>query len=117
MCPCVASSSQARLTGLAPATRYYYACTDGVETSDTFSFVNQQDARPAVVAVFADFGVDDGFGLAQIAEDAAAGSFDVVVHAGDMAYDFESGSSTNGNFFNNRAMAYSTGFPVMPVRA
>ena len=24
-----------------------------------------QDARPAVFAVFADFGVDDGFGLAQ----------------------------------------------------
>ena len=40
--PTIGELAQARLSGLAPATRYYYACTDGVATSDTYSFVNQQ---------------------------------------------------------------------------
>lgn len=74
-----------------------------------------QNARPPVIAVFADFGVDDGFGLYQITADAQAGVFDFVLHAGDWAYDMESSNSANGNFFMNRGMAYSAHFPLMPA--
>jgi hypothetical protein len=75
----------ALLTDLKPATQYYYACTDGVVTSQTYSFVNRPSAPTSRVAVFADFGVDDGFGLAQIAADVGAGAFDFILHAGDWA--------------------------------
>ena len=77
----IGNLSYAVLTGLASATRYYYACTDGAVTSETHSFVSRP-AGPARVAVWADFGVDDGFGLDQIRADSEAGAFDVVVHAG-----------------------------------
>lgn len=127
-----------------------------------------QAARPAVFAVFADFGVDDGFGLAQASAAVCGGVFALLLcqvgflllHPpprsrllqtrlrGYLTSPFmpatlrttlvcspaqglgqltvhpllapplgaESGSSTNGNFFMNRAMAYSASVPVMPVR-
>jgi hypothetical protein len=107
----------ARLTSLAPNTTYYYACTDGVLASATYSFVAAPapTARPLTVAVFADFGVDDGFGLSQIAADAQNNAFDLILHAGDFAYDLESGQSANGGFFMNRATMYSTNYPVLPA--
>lgn len=122
--------SYAVLTGLAANTSYAYFCGDGGALSEVLAFVNQpayapiDDApesgpapggpRPVTVGVFADFGVDDGFGLAQIAADAASGAFDLVLHAGDFAYDFESGNSANGNFFMSRAStSYASQFPTM----
>ena len=75
--------AHAVLTGLKPATTYFYACTDGVVTSETYSFVNRPSSPTLRVAVWADFGVDDGFGLSQIASDVQAGAFDMILHAGD----------------------------------
>ena len=81
--PTIGRLHQALLTGLKPATRYWYACFDSEVRSAVYSFVNQQAARPAVVAVYADFGVDDGFGVDQINADFQDGAFDFVLHAGD----------------------------------
>jgi hypothetical protein len=122
--------SYAVMTGLAVNTTYAYSCQDGGAVSEVLTFVNQpryapiDDApesgpapggpRPVTVAVFADFGVNDGFGLAQLAADAASGVFDLVLHAGDFAYDFPTGNSANGNFFMSRAStSYAAQFPTM----
>ncbi len=77
--------SHALLSGLTPGKRVFYACSDSLASSDVFNFTAgaQQDGKPQTVAVFADFGVNDGFGLDQIAQDAAAGLFDLSLHAGD----------------------------------
>ena len=74
--------ANALLTGLKPATTYYYACTDGVVTSQTYSFVNRPYAQGSTlrIGVLADFGVDDGFGLAQLDSDVQAGAFDMILH-------------------------------------
>jgi len=91
----IGSVSYALLTGLKPATTYYYACTDGLVTSETHSFVNRPANPTSRIAVWADFGVDDGFGLDQIAADVDAGKFDYILHAGDWAYNFESAQSAS----------------------
>jgi acid phosphatase type 7 len=115
----IGTLANALLTGLEIDTRYYYACTDGELVSDVYSFLNQPSVeslqRPITVAVFADFGVDDGFGLDQITTDAVSGKWDAICHAGDWAYNFESSNSANGNFFLNRAMMYSSNYPVLPA--
>ena len=86
--PTIGLVANALLTGLKPATTYYYACTDGVVTSQTYSFLNRPSSPSSPllrIGVFADFGVDDGFGLTQIANDVQAGAFDMILHAGDWA--------------------------------
>ena len=117
--PTIGNVSHALLTGLVPGATYFYQCSDGAVASPAnVSFVAgaaPPAGRPQRVAVWADFGVNDGFGLDQIADDAAAGAFDFALHAGDWAYDLNSGNGANGNFFMNRAMLYSAQFPVQPA--
>ena len=80
--PTIGLVAHALLTGLKPATTYFYACTDGVVTSQTYSFVNRPYAQSSTlrIGVLADFGVDDGFGLAQLDSDVQAGAFDMILH-------------------------------------
>lgn len=118
--PAIGNVSHALLTGLSPGALVYYSCSDGYVASAVTSF--RAGAVPAAgagapqrVAVWADFGVNDGFGLDQIAEDAIAGAFDFALHAGDWGYDFETGNSANGNFMMNRATLYAAQQPVMPA--
>jgi hypothetical protein len=118
--PSIGNVSHALLTGLAPGSRVFYQCTDGIVSSPVYNFsagaVPVAGAgAPQRVAVWADFGVNDGFSLDQIAEDAAAGAFDFALHAGDWAYNFDTGNSANGNFFMNRATLYSSFLPVQPA--
>jgi hypothetical protein len=50
--------------------------------------------------------------LDQLRDDIAAGALDLLIHAGDFAYDLQDIDSANGNMFMNRAMTYSTSVPV-----
>ena len=83
--PAIGNVSHALLQGLTPSQRTYYACSDGKASSAVYNFsaAGLPASGPQRVAVFADFGVNDGFGLDQIAQDAAAGAFDLALHAGD----------------------------------
>ena len=95
----IGSVCYASLTGLRSDTAYFYSCSDGDALASSVAiFTNAPSptslGRPLTVAVWADFGVDDGFGLDQITHDVGAGAFDLILHAGDWAYNFEvSGSS------------------------
>jgi len=79
--PTIGNVSYAVLTGLKPGSRVYYSCTDGVATSAVSNFTAGANGG-ARVGVWADFGVNDGFGLDQIARDAEMGLFDMALHAG-----------------------------------
>ena len=115
----IGNVSHALLEGLEPGQRVFYACGDSAAQSAVYNFT--AGALPAAsgegvrVAVFADMGVNDAFGLQQIADDAAAGLFDFAIHSGDMAYNLESENSANGNFFMNRAMLYAANQPLQPA--
>lgn len=80
----IGNLSHARFSGLLPNTQYFYQCGDDGAQSEILSFTAAPvpSDRPFTFAVWADFGVDDGFGLEQIMEDAGAGAFDMVLHAG-----------------------------------
>ena len=112
----IGNLSHARLSGLLPNTQYFYQCGDAGAKSEVLTFTAAPDtsSRPWTLAVWADFGVDDGFGLQQIMEDADAGAYDAILHSGDFAYNFESDESANGNFFMNRAQTYASRYPVAP---
>lgn len=109
--------SHALLQGLTPGQRVYYSCGDSLAVSEEYNFTAGAVRGDGTqrIAVFADFGVNDGFGLDQIARDAEAGAFDLALHAGDWAYNFDTGNSANGNFMMNRAMLYSAAHPVQPA--
>ena len=83
--PAMGNVSYALLQGLTPSQRTFYVCSDGKASSAVYNFSagGLPASGPQRVAVFADFGVNDGFGLDQIARDAAAGAFDLALHAGD----------------------------------
>ena len=49
--PTIGLVANALLTGLKPATPYYYACTDGVVTSQTYSFLNRPMGPTLRIAV------------------------------------------------------------------
>jgi len=79
------------LSGLSAATKYYYSC-DGVSE---FSFTSPKKvgSMPVTVGIIADLGEacsnSPGCGnstISALGKAAAAGDFDVLVHAGDIAY-------------------------------
>ena len=98
---------QARLTGLAPATTYYYAVTSGSCPSSTPTSSRITTAPP--VGSRGPFRMwlvgDSGNGsslqrrVRDAAINAAGGDFDLFVHVGDMAYDRGTDSEFTNNFY------------------
>ena len=109
-----ATMNAAYMTGLAPATTYYYAVgSDAEGWSETFSFVNEQAARPPIAAVFADFGYGNDISMPEILRASAAGEFDLILHAGDVAYDLDSSNSQTGNNYMNAIQPATATKPYM----
>lgn len=110
-----AMMNAAYMTGLLPATTYFYQVgSDAEGWSATFSFVNQPEAAaPPVFAVFADFGFGNDISMSDIIADAAAGGFDMILHAGDVAYDLDSGNSQTGNSYMNAIQPATATKPYM----
>jgi len=97
------------MTGLAPNTRYYYAIN-----GRNFSFVNAPARQGGkIYAIYADFGLANDVSLADLVNEAAAGSFDAVIHGGDIAYDLQSYSGATGNSFMNAVEPFAAAMPVM----
>lgn len=104
----------AYMGGLSPNTTYFYQVgSDAEGWSAVFSFVNAPSARPHIACVYADFGYGNDVSMPTIIADAAAGGFDIVLHAGDVAYDLDSSSSQVGNEFMNAIQPYAASKPYM----
>ena len=76
---------------LAANTTYYYSCEANKEgSSQIFKFVNQPMRENGnIYAVYADMGYENDESLPFLITDAMNGGFDVIIHAGDFAYDFD----------------------------
>jgi len=99
---------------LSPNTTYFYQVgSDAEGWSAVFSFVNAPSARPHIACLYADFGYGNDVSMPTIIADAAAGGFDIVLHAGDVAYDLDSSSSQVGNEFMNAIQPYAASKPYM----
>lgn len=97
----------------------YYQVSSGGESSAVF------EVTPVVgpyekYAIFGDFGLKMDTCMNDLIQEAAAGSFDSVLHVGDFAYDFEESTkcgttSCVGNNFMNLMQGYAATHPVMPA--
>ena len=79
------------MTGLEPATRYYYqvGADDGASGwSDIFSFVTYTPNKELNFAVIADMAYDENSDntIASMLRLVEAGQLDVVIHSGDISY-------------------------------
>jgi hypothetical protein len=64
-------------------------------------------------AIFGDFGIANDVVMDQLAQELRLGSYDVVQHVGDFAYDFEEQNSATGNKFQETAsQSYAAYVPV-----
>lgn len=90
------------LTNLTVGTTYYYVCgaTGTTPWSQVFQFTfNSGASRPGgpVYAVLADFGFYNAESLEKLMAAAYAGEFDVLLHAGDFAYDLDTNKGEIGD--------------------
>lgn len=88
------------MTGLVKDTAYTYSVGNSAG-SVSFTFTNEPTARSPIFAVYADFGLNNEESLKSLYDDAKAGNFDAVIHAGDYAYDLDTDFSSYGNKFMN----------------
>mmetsp|Transcript_43326 Transcript_43326/g.102951 ORF Transcript_43326/g.102951 Transcript_43326/m.102951 type:complete len:460 (-) Transcript_43326:6-1385(-) len=95
----------ARITGLYPATRYWYQvggqnnanCSSGV-----FNFKTAPAYGEVSFAIFADFGVAMmGESITCLETDVKREAIDLVIHAGDIAYDLFGDMGRDGDTFLN----------------
>jgi hypothetical protein len=85
------------LTGLQPATKYFYAASSGAQggaRSAVHSFVTRDDTAPLKFAIFGDMGVFPVNNMDVLANDS---SISLVVHMGDHAYQMSSDDGAHGD--------------------
>ena len=100
------------MSPLAADTVYTYkAGSDAQGWTAAFSF-NAAPASP-VFAVLADYGLGNDESEAQLIADGKNGAFDIVIHAGDFAYDFDDSGSKTGNAFMNTLQPFAATHPYM----
>ena len=116
----VADMNFAVMDGLLPGTKYWY--TVGSEKSGwsaVYSFTNDpephyENGALRCVVVYADFGLANAESLLALYSDAYTNGFDYLLHAGDFAYNFDSGDfSETGNGFMNSIQPYAAIKPYM----
>ena len=104
-----------RLSGLFPNTTYFYLPGGSGSGGNVSSFVNGRrrtslrnlptNVPPefvtppiAVYSTIADLGLEDGYAIQRLMNDSLAGNFaDLLLHAGDIAYDLHSSSGAVGD--------------------
>jgi len=98
---------------LAAATTYTYkAGSDAAGWTAPFSFASSVAAP--VFAVLADYGLGNDESEAQLIADGKSGAYDIIIHAGDFAYDFDDAGSKTGNGFMNSLQPFAATHPYMP---
>jgi hypothetical protein len=69
---------------------YYYQCGDGTSWSKTYSFKTlRKDSNWAPrFIVYGDLGYANGQSIPRLVQEVNSGNYDVMLHVGDFAYDF-----------------------------
>lgn len=103
--------------GLVAGTKYYYVVgSENLRTpwSRVYSFVHNSGAAReggATAVVLADFGFYNAESLQKLYADAFANRFDMLLHAGDFAYDFDSEQGRVGDGFFRQLEPVASALP------
>eukprot|EP01116_Phalansterium_solitarium_P013019 TRINITY_DN2984_c1_g1_i1.p2 TRINITY_DN2984_c1_g1~~TRINITY_DN2984_c1_g1_i1.p2 ORF type:complete len:484 (+),score=175.47 TRINITY_DN2984_c1_g1_i1:107-1558(+) len=103
-----------KLSGLQLGSTYYYQCGTPKVWSETFSFKTFPDGYPQIdVAMYGDMGLYNERSLVPLVAEAQAGTYDMVIHVGDMAYDLQSDNGLRGDAFMRTIQPISANYPYM----
>jgi hypothetical protein len=106
-------------TWLVVGHKYYYVCGSpnlNRPWSQVFSFTygtGQSRVGGETFAVLADFGFYNAESLGKLIADAYAGRFDVLLHAGDFAYDLDTDKGMVGDGYMRQLQPVIAQFPYM----
>jgi len=105
-----------KLTGLKPGETYHYRVkSGGSEWSSLHSFKQVSEQGPTRAAIFGDMGVFKYNNMQNMADDAAAGRIEGIIHMGDHAYNMAEESGTRGDGYMNAFSKLLAGMPWVPV--
>lgn len=105
-----------KLTGLKPGETYSYRVkSGGSEWSPIHSFTQVKEEGPTRAAIFGDMGVFAYNNMQNMADDAAAGRIEGIIHMGDHAYNMAEKSGTRGDGYMNAFSKLLAGMPWVPV--
>jgi acid phosphatase type 7 len=114
------------LDGLTPSAKYHYRVGDGEDSwsewypfqsppylRDDFGRVGDDSTKgEGVGCVFADLGISNGLSTERIKTEGARGTYDYMVHVGDIAYDLFSDESRVGNQYMDLMMSATARYPL-----
>ncbi|XP_014275508.1 acid phosphatase type 7 [Halyomorpha halys] len=103
------------VTGLEPATKYFYICGSDSGWSDQFWFRTANDSKfwSPVIAVYGDMGNENARSLPFLQLEAQTGSIDAVIHIGDLAYDMDTDNGKFGDEFMRQIEPIAAHVPYM----
>ena len=89
------------LEGLSPAGGYYYHVGGPDGWSDVFWFTAMQEGSDwsPRFAIYGDLGSANGQSIPRLQQEVARGSFDMILHVGDMAYDLHTVSGKDTRLY------------------
>lgn len=94
-------------------TQYFYTCGSGANDWSSLKwFTNSQTERSWIFAIFADFGYVNDESVNSLYADVEANAFDIVILAGDQAYDLDSNGGETGNSFMRMQEGYASFVPL-----
>ena len=105
------------LPGLVAGTTYYYvAGAEGLQRpwSQVYSFTHatgSQRAGGPVYAVLADFGFYNAESIKKLEAEAFEGRYDMLLHAGDLAYDLDTDAGRVGDGYMRQLSPIVSGMP------
>ena len=90
-------------------TQYFYTCGSGANDWSSLKwFTNSQTEGSWIFAIFADFGYVNDESVNSLYADVEANAFDIVILAGDQAYDLDSNGGETGNSFMRMQEGYAS---------
>uniref|UniRef100_A0A4W5NQE0 Purple acid phosphatase n=1 Tax=Hucho hucho TaxID=62062 RepID=A0A4W5NQE0_9TELE len=103
------------LTDLRPASAYVYHCGSEAGWSDVFSFtaLNESTSWSPRFAIYGDMGNENPQSLARLQKETQVGTYDVILHVGDFAYDMHEDNGRIGDEFMRQIQSIAAYVPYM----
>ncbi|CAB1330857.1 unnamed protein product [Coregonus sp. 'balchen'] len=103
------------LTDLRSASVYVYHCGSEAGWSDVFSFtaLNESTSWSPRFAIYGDMGNENPQSLARLQKETQVGTYDVILHVGDFAYDMHEDNGRIGDEFMRQIQSIAAYVPYM----
>jgi phosphodiesterase/alkaline phosphatase D-like protein len=109
---------EASMLQLEPSTTYYYQLITSASTSSPlFNFTTIAHeagyTQPLRIAMYGDFGLINDQSHNRLEAESLAGNLDLIIHAGDFAYNLADDEGTRGDKFMNKQQDFLAHSPMM----